>query len=155
MGSTRCWSLASRAHRERIASAAGHCDPLALVERAKLPLLARDLSALGAPLNRLPLVGVVPDVSTLSRAVGALYVVEGATLGGQIIRRHVCKRLGIEATTGARFFTGYGAATRLMWSRFGNYVDHAPSLELPAAIGAAIETFQTMTTWFDLALAST
>ena len=33
--------------------------------------------------------------------------------------------------------------------------NHAPALELPAAIGAAIETFQGMTAWFDVELAST
>jgi len=136
----------------RIAAAAGaHGVALSITNRAKSPLLARDLNVLGAKLVSLSPEVELPDVSTPSRAVGALYVIEGATLGGQIIRKHLRDRLGIEATTGAAFFNGYGAATRTMWARFGNHVDHA-AIDLPSTIETAIETFHTLTLWFEASL---
>ncbi len=99
----------------RIADAAtSYATTLKLADRAKRPLLARDLAALAVePLPSREDVRM-PDIRTPSHALGALYVIEGATLGGQIIRKHLRDRLGIEAATGAAFFTGYGEATRTM-----------------------------------------
>ncbi len=134
-----------------------HAAALGLADRAKLPLLARDLAALAVEPMRSRESVRLPDIRTPSHALGALYVIEGATLGGQIIRKHLRDRLGIEATTGAAFFTGYGEATRTMWSRFADHVDRVadldPEADIAAAIAAAIETFHTMTQWFDTTLA--
>ena len=138
----------------RIAAVARIHDPALVIEdRAKLPLLARDLTALGVEPVCISSSVRVPDVRTPSRAIGALYVIEGATLGGQIIRKHLRERLGIGTTTGAAFFAGYAGETHGMWSRFTDHVDHRPELDLQAAIETAIETFTTMTQWFASALA--
>jgi heme oxygenase len=85
--------------------------------RRKLPLLERDLDALGIPRSR-----AAAEVAPASRldldfALGCLYVVEGATLGGQVISRHLAK-LGIGPDNGGRFFHGYGARTGEMWKSF-------------------------------------
>jgi heme oxygenase len=84
---------------------------------ARAPLLRADLQALDAPVAE----GVRPEVPAVTRpehAVGCLYVVEGASLGGQIISRHVQRRLGIGAARGGAFFTGLGDATRARWLAF-------------------------------------
>ena len=130
---------------------------LTLELRAKLPLLATDLRALGrtdAELEDLPRCRDVPTVDTASHAIGTLYVIEGATLGGQIIRKHLRDGLAIEAVSGAAFFTGYGARTGAMWSGFGEHVDRSPTLDTAVAVAAAVATFQTLTVWLEASLSA-
>ena len=58
--------------------------------------------------------------------VGALYVIEGATLGGQVISRQIqAGRLGVTAEHGGRFFHGYGELTTSRWSEFLSFAEQA------------------------------
>jgi heme oxygenase len=58
--------------------------------------------------------------------VGALYVIEGATLGGQAISRHIqAGRLGVTAEHGGRFFNGYGEQTTTRWHEFLTFAEQA------------------------------
>ncbi len=85
--------------------------------RQKTALLEEDLQVLKVPLSaRTPAQRCLPG-SNLDFALGCLYVLEGATLGGQIISRHL-GNLNIGPTTGGRFFTGYGPKTGEMWKSF-------------------------------------
>ena len=59
--------------------------------------------------------GVIDNIGHLA---GVLYVIEGSTLGGQIIVRHLEKNLGLTRESGARFFHGYGADTEAHWQEF-------------------------------------
>ncbi|MVN86621.1 heme oxygenase [Deinococcus sp. HMF7620] len=109
--------------------------PLAfeLPRRVKAPQLARDLAALGltaAPGASLTLPGV-PE------GLGALYVLEGATLGGQIIGRHLRAR-GITPDSGGAYFSGYGPQTGPMWRAFGAAMNSevAPEDEARVLAGA-------------------
>ena len=47
--------------------------------------------------------------------LGALYVLEGATLGGQVLRREMAQRLGVNADNGGAFLDVYGAETGRRW----------------------------------------
>ncbi len=47
----------------------------------------------------------LPVINSLGRLVGALYVLDGSTLGGQLISRQLNQHLGLTLNTGARFFT--------------------------------------------------
>jgi heme oxygenase (biliverdin-IX-beta and delta-forming) len=85
--------------------------------RRKTPLLEEDLRILGVPRpqpeeNKQPL-----DWTNLDFALGCLYVLEGATLGGQMISRHLAT-LDIGPANGGLFFNGYGAKTGEMWKSF-------------------------------------
>ena len=71
--------------------------------RQKVHLLERDLIALGVPLPLVKKSKTLPDVVDLAFAIGCLYVLEGATLGGQIISRHLAK-LEIGPGNGGLFF---------------------------------------------------
>ena len=116
---------------------AGDCDPNRSQSRAKLPLLETDLRALGRTpthIARLPRCATLPYAGTASHALGVLYVLEGATLGGQIIAKHLSQRLAIEAGTGGAFFHGYGDATRAMWTVFCERVDRVDSIDTRNAI---------------------
>jgi heme oxygenase len=99
--------------------------------RRKTPLLEKDLKELGV-LERVrgtaEFAGV-PGLDTVSKAFGSLYVMEGATLGGQLITRHLKQHLDITPETGGAFFNSYGAEVGPMWKQFGGvltaYADHA------------------------------
>lgn len=59
-----------------------------------------------------------PEVGSLGQLLGVLYPLEGATLGGQVISVHLERHLGLQAETGGRFFTGYGAGCDEQWRNF-------------------------------------
>lgn len=99
--------------------------------RLKVPALERDLAHLGI-LDEAKAAGKfagIPDVSSVPRAFGSCYVMEGATLGGQIITRHLKQSLGLDAESGAAFFSSYGPNVGPMWKAFGAvitaYAEHA------------------------------
>jgi heme oxygenase len=87
----------------------------------------------------------------LADALGCLYVLEGATLGGQLIGRQVQRQLGLRSEHGCAFFAGYGAdQTGPMWKAFSEAVDAYGSAQ-PAAQGAivaaACDTFLRFEHW--------
>jgi heme oxygenase len=85
--------------------------------RRKTPLLDLDLLILAVPFIRAEHRKETLRQADPDFAIGCLYVVEGATLGGQVISRHLAK-LGIGPENGGLFFNGYGAKTGEMWKSF-------------------------------------
>jgi heme oxygenase len=123
---------------------------LDLTERARTPLLAADLRALNSADPGAPaLCGEVPLVPNAAAALGCMYVIEGASLGGQIISRHLRAKLGITPEGGGRFFHGYGERTGEMWRGFGAAVSSfAPTPDAQGEmVQAAIGTFRTLRRW--------
>jgi len=118
--------------------------------RRKLPLLRADLAVLGGRAEDTLAVGnALPPLHTPAQAVGCLYVLEGATLGGQIISRHVRRTLGLTPETGARFFHGNGARTAGMWRTFRAALDGfaADPATADAVVESANATFRSMRRW--------
>lgn len=133
--------------------------PLDLAPRRKAALLARDLRALGlgdAAIAALPRCPALPAPTSAGEALGCLYVLEGATLGGQVISRHLARTLGIGATTGAAFFGSYGARVGPMWQAFrATLVEHAARHgDDEAIVAAAGATFDAFTDWLERARAT-
>ena len=85
-----------------------------VADRGKLGWLEADLAALGAASSS---PGSPPTLHLTdgADAFGAIYVMEGSTLGGQVIARHVIPALGVTPADGCRYFTGYGASTGERW----------------------------------------
>jgi heme oxygenase len=85
--------------------------------------------------------------------IGTLYVIEGATLGGQVISRHLYRHLGFSANAGARFFNGYGdeAATQQQWTLFCQFADRSIETDtlLRSGQSAAVCVFKLMETNLD------
>lgn len=109
--------------------------------RRKLPLLDADLAWLARQGIDLPTIAAGPALPaplSLARAVGTLYVLEGATLGGQVLVRQLAPRLGVDAAGGASFYAGYGARTGAMWKAFGAMAE-AWGATAPEAWHEAIE----------------
>jgi heme oxygenase len=113
-------------------------DPAFFDARRKLPLLTRDLAGLAGA--RKPLAPSAPPYpfETDVQALGALYVLEGSTLGGQLIAAHVRTTLGLEPG----FHGSYGRNTARQWRDFRAFLDRKiPPADLPQAVAAANTTF--------------
>ncbi|NWE37249.1 biliverdin-producing heme oxygenase, partial [Pseudomonas gingeri] len=116
--------------------------------------LLTDLHALGLDdpaVAALPRCTSLPPLDTPAACLGALYVLEGATLGGQILRREMAQRLGLDADNGGAFLNVYGAETGRRWKDFLDYLSRVP-LDAHAklrAVNAARSTFSCFEQWLD------
>lgn len=126
----------------------------ALGSRNKAPWLIRDLLSLGSSLDEIASIpracaSELPAVRTLADAVGVLYVLEGSTLGGQLISRHLAQSLGIGPERGGRFYAGYGPDNGRMWGQFRHWLDSLGCAECPVdrTTAAAIQTFACLDRW--------
>jgi heme oxygenase (biliverdin-IX-beta and delta-forming) len=113
-----------------------------LVSRQKTHLLATDLLLSAQAIDRL---NVLPDsvfnnyYTNACTAWGGMYVLEGATLGGQIITKHLQQILGEAITPKTHYLTPYGAETGSMWKIFIHYFSEVAT--------AAVQTFSLMNSW--------
>lgn len=122
---------------------------LPLEERKKLHLLKADLSQLGFSENdlaKLSPASSVPHLDSLSMAVGSLYVLEGSTLGGQVISKHLRNKLGVRPETGGSFFWAYGEKTMEMWLRFKSFLNSYQG-DQPKVLESARLTFLSLEKW--------
>ncbi len=88
--------------------------------RRKTGWLEQDLQHFSSEVERVvpnALAPAVPHPANLAEAIGACYVLEGATLGGQFISRQL-NGLGITPATGGSFYAGYGRLTGERWTDF-------------------------------------
>jgi heme oxygenase len=106
--------------------------------RRKLPLIAEDLGAIepGSP---------APIMWTdRSDALGTLYVIEGSTLGGQLITRKLQERYGVASA----FFASYGPDIGKRWQETKQVIDDPPfEVEDDRVIEGARRTFEFLQTW--------
>jgi len=118
-------------------------------DREKTPRLISDLLALGATTTGLARCENLPCLDSTAEILGCLYVIEGASLGGQIIAKHLDANLGLTPETGASFFSGYGVNTGPYWLAFRTFLsEFAASLNQDDQIVvSANATFQTLGDW--------
>jgi heme oxygenase (biliverdin-IX-beta and delta-forming) len=119
--------------------------------RRKMPLLRRDLLATGASpstIEALPHAQPPPCEETAD-ALGCLYVIEGATLGGRTLLPLVTKNLGLTAGQGAEFLASYGDRVEPMWRGFGIALDAwcHDARRNTRARDAAVATFDSLGEW--------
>ena len=129
---------------ERLAPWAETVPGLEFRARRKTPLLVADLHALAGHPG--PVASALPAVDTPARALGVIYVLEGATLGGKLIARDARQRLGVTPETGAAFFAAYGSAAAARWRAFGTVVEAAHP-DPGEACAAAAGCFERMEAW--------
>ncbi|GGJ26744.1 biliverdin-producing heme oxygenase [Deinococcus roseus] len=72
--------------------------------------------------------------------LGAVYVMEGSTLGGQVIGRHLAT-LGITPQTGGRFFSGYQQDTGVHWKQTRHLIE-SQTTDPQKVLQGALDTFQ-------------
>ena len=123
--------------------------PDLLAGRSKLGNLWNDLQWLGASpdeITSLEMCTTLPPLDTRPRILGSMYVLEGATLGGQLLQRYFVRQFDL-SRGGCAFFRGYGQQTGAMWKQFGEMLAAVPDAHSDAAIESAIATFDSMRTW--------
>ena len=119
--------------------------------RSRLPHLRRDLAALGrtnAEQAALPLCAPAAAlVDSHAAAVGSIYVLEGSTLGGQVIGRALADA-GWAPRGGLTYFTPYKARTGEMWRAFGAWSEANVAVhERDLAVAGANRTFAVLQNW--------
>lgn len=121
--------------------------PSLLEGRLKAPLLRADLRRLGddePDLGGPPL----PPLATVPQVLGSMYVLEGATLGGPYIARHLERVLGLSDGIGYSFFRPYGPEAGRMWQSFGRVLLAASSPGTdPIIVASALATFEAIDGW--------
>ena len=121
---------------------------LALDCRLKAHLLEADLRTFGVPSADVTLCTDLPQVGTIGQGLGCMYVLEGSTLGSQIIARHLTKRFGIDSDSGAAFFNAYRGLTNTRWAEFREFMmSHTDPSSADEVIGSAVESFECFDRW--------
>ena len=127
-----------------------------LAVRRRSHLLAADLETMGAVAARdegrvrwdevvMGASGTTGDQGQDARFeaafLGAMYVMEGSTLGGRFIARHVEQVLRLEPGQGDRYFQGHGEATGGLWREVTGRLAGVPESLSDVVVAAARGTF--------------
>lgn len=121
-------------------------------QRIKAHLILEDLRALDLPeeqLQSLPIFDAAGIYTTQAEKMAGMYVMEGSSLGGNVIFKHLHKTIGITPEKGAAYLTAYGAENGIMWKRFiehftGFVVNNNNEAEV---IATAVATFSHIDNW--------
>lgn len=121
-------------------------------KRAKLPLIIQDLSVFGLADNELfslPICQNIPAIDTKEQGIGCFYVIEGATLGGQVINKILARTLRITDKTGSAYFSGYGKQSKDMWKSTCEIINSVvyDKIEKENIIQAATDFFVKLNNW--------
>ncbi|MDC0710347.1 biliverdin-producing heme oxygenase [Stigmatella sp. ncwal1] len=149
------WGLHAPLEERLAERLAGPLPGLRIGERRKASLLAADLQALGhdaASLARLPRAACLPPLPGVPEALGCCYVLEGSTLGGQVLLRHLSRHFEGTPVGDFAFFRAYGEQTGPMWRAFGETVTRASAeaaseLFDARVIQGARDTFEAFVAW--------
>lgn len=115
--------------------------------RKKLEKLKADLHQLGIAAESLPVNSNPPPTSNFSEALGVMYVLEGSTLGGQMMTQHLSKKFPELAHN---YMRGYGSDTGKMWQQFLSALEKADltKAQEQEMEKAARATFTSLKNWF-------
>lgn len=119
---------------------------LDLDHRWKVPLLKKDLQTLGMSaeeIDQLDLCKKTPPLNTLAQALGVIYVLEGSTLGGQVITK-MLKEKKILPHEESCFHNPYGKETMPMWLHFKSILNRSRQEDHDAIVVSAKATFECM-----------
>jgi heme oxygenase len=117
-------------------------------KRRKLSLLKKDLLSLGLSLEQIeniPLCTDLPELNSFAHALGAMYVLEGSTLGGRVILQHMQKTI----ERGCAYFDSYGEETPSMWKEFCNLLGSYSSNQEDEILSAAVQTYEKLNAWMN------
>lgn len=94
-------------------------EKLQLDQRVKLPLIEKDLQSLSLDNQN---TSHDLEFSNEHEALGAMYVIEGSTLGGNVIAKQLSRTEGFDNVT-FNFFGCYQENTGPMWKNFKEVLD--------------------------------
>ena len=123
-------------------------EPSFFGPRRRTGLIEADLAALGRPIATAqpsPCAAAVRLGESAERALGSLYVMEGSTLGGQVISRGLADA---GWTDDLRYFHPYGRGTGGMWAAFkAMAAQRSNAVADPMILAGAIVTFDLLHDW--------
>jgi heme oxygenase len=130
-------------------------EGLSFDDRLKNKVLKHDLCLLGLKPEHFTQLKYCCDLPTLNnegQLLGYFYVMEGATLGGQILLPIIDNILGSSARKANLYFSGYGDHTRIKWQEFCDHLNkysknHGVVID---AIETAIATFTCFDKWLTM-----
>ncbi|MCZ2857647.1 biliverdin-producing heme oxygenase [Blastococcus sp. VKM Ac-2987] len=140
------WTAAEAGLDEWAARRPADAGTVDWASRRRAGLFAADLAALGAPVTAAA--PALPPVPGTDEALGRLYVLEGSTLGGTFIDRHLAGLPGL-AGVRLRAFSPYGPETGAMWAAYRRVTrDHvAAGGDVERILSSARGTFRALAAW--------
>ena len=119
-------------------------------KRRKAERLLQDINYFEASAADHDTCNELPPIRSHAEALGAMYVMEGSTMGGKIIARMIEGQAGINGPSGFSFFNGYGDETGKMWEEFKVFLNRPfDEMEKLNLILTANRTFITFHNWID------
>lgn len=90
----------------------------------------------------------LPFITGPMEALGALYVLEGSTMGGPIIAKMIRQQTGL--SDGLSYFESYGAERKTKWMQFKLYLDNPVLLKQKETVtNAAVACFRKYKQWLE------
>lgn len=121
-----------------------------LTNREKSPLLRADLARLEQlNLEELQFCNVTSSFTTEAQIYGYLYVMEGATLGGQVISQALKANHKLSPFISTHYFNAYNKENRRIWGDFSRelYETNVTPNQKNQVVNTAIETFTALIQW--------
>jgi len=120
-------------------------------QRRKTDSIAGDIKILGGIVPGFAGNENLPVINNQSQAFGALYVMEGSTLGGKIIAAMLQKHLNFNNDEGLSFFNSYGDNAMQMWAIFKLVLNNVAKTgeNETEVIFTANETFVKFKAWLE------
>lgn len=140
------WRAAEAGLDDWAARCPADAEEIAWPRRRRASLFAADLRTLGAPAS--DAAPPLPAVAGTDEALGRMYVLEGSTLGGVFIDRHLAALPELAGVTvGA--FSPYGSETGAMWAAFRRTTRArvAAGGDAAAMLASARSTFAELAGW--------
>lgn len=120
-------------------------------EKRNTSYIADDIKILGGTVPEKAKGGDLPEIENYLQAFGALYVIEGSTLGGKIIVQLLQRQLNIDHLKGFSFFHGYGEETESKWASFQKTLNELRknATDTESIVFAANDTFAKFKLWIE------
>lgn len=121
-----------------------------LINREKSPLLRADLATVEQlNMEELQFCKVTRSFTTEAEIYGYLYVMEGATLGGQVISQALKTNPKLSPFISTHYFNAYDKKTKRFWSDFSLdlYEKNVTTQQKNQVISTATETFTALFQW--------
>lgn len=123
-----------------------------LRERLKSSLIENDMLAFGVSeteIGAVRLCNSLPEMKSFVQILGGLYVIEGATIGGQHIYQKLHDLKFLNGGDGASFFRSYGDRVMPMWAAFckmlGQVANDDQAIE--EMVQSAVNTYNSLGSW--------
>ena len=104
-----------------------NCDKNELLSKiysSKIPQIENDLKSLNIEISSCKNSIFIPEINNLPELLGAIYVIEGSALGGQMISKRMIQTHGEKIKSSLTYLMGHGPKTFPIWKEFINKLEN-------------------------------